>query len=235
MSESVSSSSPRSVLFSDDGRDGFGLNQEHFDFQLTPELTRLDMVSSALEWLENLESCDQMRSLSPQLSGKNVSFQEPPYNMMTYANTNVEYDVSAAVAFCNPAVPENVLFPQPEVVSGSGSNFSHCEPQQMARSLDSVHCVPQYTGSDKEWKRERYAVPDECKDERYWRKRSRNNMSAKKSREAKRAKDLSIARKIDELEKENASLKMMLRNVMLQQPQYNNNGIIVCFCGKKLI
>lgn len=219
------------MVFSDDGKDGFG--QEHFDFQLTPELTRLDMVSSALEWLENLESCHQMRSHSPQLSSQNVSFQEPPHNM-TYTNSNEEFDVSAAIAFCNPAAPKNVLFPQPEVVTGSGSNFPHCVPQQKARSPDSVHClVPQYTGSDKEWKRERYAVPDECKDERYWRKRSRNNMSAKKSREAKRAKDLLIARKIDELEKENAALKMLLRNLMLQQPQHNNNGI--CFCGNKLI
>ena len=233
MSESVSSSSPCSVVFSDDGKDGFGHNQEHFDFQLTPELTRLDMVSSALEWLENLDSCHQMRSQSPQL--RSVLFQESPHNMMTYMNTNVDFDVSATVAFCNPTAPKKVLFPQPEVVTSSGSNFPHCVPQQKARSPDSVNCVPQYTGSDKEWKRERYAVPDECKDERYWRKRSRNNMSAKKSREAKRAKDLLIARKIDELEKENATLKMMLRNLTLQRPQQiqHNNGI--CFCGNKFM
>lgn len=233
MSDSVSSSSPHLVVFSDDGKDGFYLNQEHL---LTPELTRLDLASSALEWLENLERSQQMRSLSPQLSNKNVSLHEPPNNMMTDRNTNGDFDVSAAVAFCNPTAAKNVLLPQPEVVACSGSNFPHCAPQQNARSQDSVHCVPQYTGSDKEWKRERYAVPDECKDERYWRKRCRNNMSAKKSREAKRAKDLLIARKIEELEKENATLKMMLRNLMLQQPQqmqHHNNGI--CFCGNKLI
>lgn len=234
MTESVSRSSPCSVVFSDDGKDGFGLNQEYFDFQLIPELTRLDMVSSTLEWSENPDSSHQMRPDAAQMSSENVSFQEPPYTMMTYTNTSVDFDVSAAVAFCNPT-PKNVLFPQPEVVT-SGSNFPHSVLQQKARSPDSVNCATQYTGSEKEWKRERYAVPDECKDERYWRKRSRNNMSAKKSREAKRAKDLLIARKIDELEKENAMLKMKLRDFMLQQQQqmqHNNNGI--CFCGKKFI
>ena len=227
-SGSVSSSPLRSVVFSDDGKDGFCLNQEHFDFRLTSELTRLDLAS-ALEWLENLESSQQMRSLSPKLSSKNLSFQEPLNNMVTDRNPNGYFGVSAAT--------KHVLLPQPDVVTGSGSNFPHCVPQQNARSPDSVYCVPQFTGdSDKEWKRERYAVPDECKDERYWRKRCKNNMSAKKSREAKRAKDLLVARKIEELEKENAALKMMLRNLMLQQPQQmqqNNNGI--CFCGNKLI
>lgn len=235
LSERVSSSSPCSVVFSDDGKDGFDLNQEHFDFQLSPELTRLDMVSSALEWLENLDSCNQMRSHSPQL--RSVSFPESPHNMMTYTNTNVDFNVSAAVACSNPTAPKNVLFPQPEAtVTDSGNNFPHCVPQQKARGPDTFNCVSHYSGSDKEWKRERYAVPDECKDERYWRKRSRNNMSAKKSREAKRAKDILIARKIDELEKENAMLKMMLTNLMLQQPQqmqHNNNGI--CFCGNKFM
>ena len=72
---------------------------------------------------------------------------------------------------------------------------------------------------DEELKRGRPSVPDEFKDERYCRKRSRNNISAKKSREAKRARDILISHKIDQLEKENAMLKMMLANVMIQQQQ----------------
>lgn len=180
------------------------------------------MVSSALEWLETLDSSQQTKPDSTQTSFPIVSMQEQPCNMMTYKNTNVDFDVSAAVAFSKPAPTKNVLFPQPEVAT-SGSNFSHSLPQQKRKSPDSANFVTQYhskdPGSDKEWKRGRSSVPDECKDERYWRKRSRNNMSAKKSREAKRLKDLSIARKIDELEKENAMLKMMLANVMVQQQQ----------------
>ena len=76
---------------------------------------------------------------------------------------------------------------------------------------------------DEEIKRGRPSVPDEFKDERYWRKRSRNNISAKKSRQAKRARDILIAHKIDQLEKENAMLKMMLANIMMQQQQQQQN------------
>lgn len=225
--ESLSSSSPCSVALSDDGKDGYGvhlnsLNQQQFDFQLTPELTRLDMVSSALEWLETLDSSQQTRPDPTQMSAPNVSMQEQPCNMIKYKNTSFDFDVSAAVAFSKPAATKHVLFPQPEAAS-SGSNFSHSLPQQKMKSPDSANFVTQChskdPGSDKEWKRGRCSVPDEFKDERYWRKRSRNNMSAKKSREAKRLKDLSIARKIDELEKENAMLKMMLANLMVQQEQ----------------
>ena len=65
----------------------------------------------------------------------------------------------------------------------------------------------------------RSSIPDECKDARYWRKRSRNNISAKKSRAAKRVKDMHIADKIEQLEKENSVLKVMLANVMMQLQQ----------------
>ena len=216
--ESLSSNSPCSVVFSDDGKDAYNahlnsLDLEHFDFQLTPELTRLDMVSSALEWLETLDSPQQMRPDSGQM----VSMHVQPSNIMASKNASVDFDVSAAVAFSKPAAPKNVLFPHPEVAT-SGSKFSHFLPDQKAKS---PNCADHsnHPGSDMEWKRGRCAVPDEFKDERYWRKRSRNNISAKKSREAKRLKDLSVARKIDELEKENAMLKMMLANLMLQQQQ----------------
>ena len=66
----------------------------------------------------------------------------------------------------------------------------------------------------------RSSIPDECKDASYWRKRSRNNISAKKSRAAKRIKDMYIADKIEQLEKENSVLKVMLSNVMMQLQQH---------------
>lgn len=204
------------MIFSDDGKDGYGCspNGDHFNpVQLTPELTRLDMVSSALDWLENLDTSYQIRPDSAQMIYTHLA-QEQQHNMTTYKNTSVDFDVSATVAFSNPTVPEVVV---------SGSNFSQSVQQQEAKSPDAADYVSQYKdpASDKEWKRERYAVPDEWKDARYWKKRSRNNMSAKKSREAKRAKDLLIATKIDELEKENAMLKMMLADLMVQQRHHH--------------
>ena len=84
-------------------------------------------------------------------------------------------------------------------------------------SYSTSHVQPEVKSCpDKQWKGGRNSVPDECKDARYWRKRSRNNMSAQTSRAAKRLRDIYIANKIDQLEKENALLKVMLANFMMQ-------------------
>lgn len=50
-------------------------------------------------------------------------------------------------------------------------------------------------------------VPDSDKDERYWEKRKRNNMAAKKSRENKRIADAEMRKTVLLLEQENALLK----------------------------
>lgn len=50
-------------------------------------------------------------------------------------------------------------------------------------------------------------VPDSDKDERYWEKRKRNNMAAKKSRENKRMADAEMRKTVLLLEQENALLK----------------------------
>lgn len=93
----------------------------------------------------------------------------------------------------------------------TGSQYSYSTP----------HVQPEVKSCpDKQRKEGRSPpVPDECKDAGYWRKRSRNNMSAQKSRAAKRLRDIYIANKIDQLEKENAMLKVMLANFMMQRQQ----------------
>lgn len=218
-----SRSSPCPLVFSDDGKDCYGFHSNSplnvdYDFQLTPELTRLDMASSALEWLDNLDSSYQMT----EVPDGNIAQGNQCSMMTSYMNSGVDCQVGAAVTFFNPVQPKNVIVPSQAEVVTFGSNFApHSAPKE--KSLDSVDCVTpihsKESGSGQEWKQRRYAVPDECKDERYWRNRSRNNVSARKSRQAKRDKDRLIARKIDELEKENAMLKMMLANFMVKQQQ----------------
>lgn len=51
------------------------------------------------------------------------------------------------------------------------------------------------------------SVPDEEKDESYWEKRKKNNESAKRSREARRSKELQINYQVLLLERENLALK----------------------------
>nr|XP_034300917.1 thyrotroph embryonic factor isoform X2 [Crassostrea gigas] len=74
-------------------------------------------------------------------------------------------------------------------------------------------------------------VPDACKDERYWMRRSKNNIAAKRSREARRIKENQIALRAAFLEKENNALKdevnkIKEENVNLQKKlsQYEQVG-----------
>jgi len=56
-------------------------------------------------------------------------------------------------------------------------------------------------------KRPKLFVPEGDKDDRYWEKRSKNNVAARRSREARRLKENQIALRAAFLEKENAMLK----------------------------
>ena len=120
----------------------------------------------------------------------------------------------------NQFPPKEKPFHAPEVVP-TGSKFP---TKNIPRDLDagptgSQCSYPKPHAQQNSKCGGRSSIPDECKDARYWRKRSRNNISAKKSRAAKRVKDMYIADKIEQLEKENSVLKVMLANVMTQLQQ----------------
>ncbi len=51
------------------------------------------------------------------------------------------------------------------------------------------------------------------KDDKYWERRKRNNLAAKRSREAKRAREMEIAKKTGALEKENTNLKNQVKKL----------------------
>ena len=53
-------------------------------------------------------------------------------------------------------------------------------------------------------------VPEEGKDDRYWERRRKNNMAAKRSRDARRAKENQIAIRAAFLERENKALAQEL-------------------------
>lgn len=57
-------------------------------------------------------------------------------------------------------------------------------------------------------------VPDEHKDEKYWARRKKNNVAAKRSRDARRVKENQIALRANFLENENQLLKAKLEKVL---------------------
>lgn len=65
---------------------------------------------------------------------------------------------------------------------------------------------------------EKKAIPDEQKDERYYERRKRNNLAAKKSRDQRKMREDAIAMRASFLEKENAVLRtqvLALREVKM--------------------
>ena len=62
-------------------------------------------------------------------------------------------------------------------------------------------------------KRSRKTNSKAPKDDKYWERRQRNNLAAKRSREAKRAREIQVAKKTAALEKENASLKKQVKKL----------------------
>jgi len=62
-------------------------------------------------------------------------------------------------------------------------------------------------------KRKRIYVPDDNKDDRYWNNRVKNNVAARRSREARRLKENQIALRAAFLEKQNRVMKMELEDV----------------------
>jgi leukemia factor-related protein len=58
-------------------------------------------------------------------------------------------------------------------------------------------------------------VPDGLKDEKYWARRRKNNMAAKRSRDARRMKENQIALRAGFLEKE---VLLLIRALLLYMP-----------------
>jgi leukemia factor-related protein len=56
-------------------------------------------------------------------------------------------------------------------------------------------------------------VPDELKDEKYWARRRKNNLAAKRSRDARRMKENQIALRADFLERESDLLKKQVEDL----------------------
>lgn len=55
--------------------------------------------------------------------------------------------------------------------------------------------------------------PSRGRDEKYWERRKRNNLAAKRSREAKRAREIAVAKKTSTLEKENNTLRRQVQRL----------------------
>lgn len=70
-----------------------------------------------------------------------------------------------------------------------------------------AHALALTSGRPNRPRSEKKSVPEDLKDDKYFERRKRNNQAAKKSREARKAREDEIAIRASFLEKENAILR----------------------------
>ncbi|XP_055629123.1 myb-like protein Q isoform X2 [Toxorhynchites rutilus septentrionalis] len=98
----------------------------------------------------------------------------------------------------NPPSPADSIF---DVAAFSMSSTTRdFDPRTRAFSDEELKPQPMIKKSRKQF------VPDEMKDDKYWARRRKNNMAAKRSRDARRMKENQIALRAGYLEKENMNL-----------------------------
>ncbi|XP_053955779.1 LIM and SH3 domain protein Lasp isoform X2 [Anastrepha ludens] len=98
----------------------------------------------------------------------------------------------------NPPSPAESIFDLSGFsFASSGRDF---DPRTRAFSDEELKPQPMIKKSRKQF------VPDELKDDKYWARRRKNNIAAKRSRDARRQKENQIAMRARYLEKENATL-----------------------------
>lgn len=97
--------------------------------------------------------------------------------------------------------------PSPPMLFGTAMEQGPKKVTQISSGCDSSCELQKEAEKPKHTRRQRLPVPEEQKDARYWELRRRNNISAKRSREARRAtKELELHRRDDAII-ENISLR----------------------------
>lgn len=87
------------------------------------------------------------------------------------------------------------------------------DPRKRHFSEDELRPMPLIKKSKKTY------VPEDEKDERYWKRRSTNNVAAKRSRDARRIKMNQISLRTAYLEKENGQIRQELEKTLSENSQ----------------
>ncbi|XP_056648069.1 thyrotroph embryonic factor isoform X2 [Diorhabda carinulata] len=104
----------------------------------------------------------------------------------------------------NPPSPADSNFSEALSMASSCRDF---DPRKRVISDEDLKPQPLIKKSRKQF------VPDDLKDDKYWARRRKNNLAAKRSRDARRMKENQIALRAGYLEKENVGLRQELERM----------------------
>jgi hypothetical protein len=142
-----------------------------------------------------------------------VRGRKRPANVMKGADTTFLYAESKAARLerereekRKQALKVQMEFPPEDLALATIPGMSF-DPRERAFSLDELRPQPIIR------KRKKSYVPSGSKDEKYWEKRVKNNIAARRSREARRLKENQIALRAAFLEKENSALRDEMKKI----------------------
>ncbi|XP_045612921.1 hepatic leukemia factor isoform X3 [Procambarus clarkii] len=170
-------------------------------------------------------SNNNSNSLSPEVPSS-------PENPHMGSGMGVVPQVPSGLSGAAPAAPIIVAPPalSPQDYSGDGYSSSPESPDPLSPSLQVHEPVPGQDFdprtrcfSEEELKPQpmikksrKQFVPHELKDDKYWARRRKNNMAAKRSRDARRLKENQIAMRANFLEKENLALRIQMEKMVTE-------------------
>ncbi|KAF9807627.1 hypothetical protein SFRURICE_008840 [Spodoptera frugiperda] len=179
-------------FLSENGMSGEGLGGAHLGGSAFGPALGLQAPVTKRERSPSPSDCMSPDTINPPLSPADSTF--------SMASSGRDFDPRTR------AFSDEELKPQPMIKkSRKQYSYSHGETHRK-RCTTSVVC--EAVVSLRSIQQIRYEfVPDDLKDDKYWARRRKNNMAAKRSRDARRMKENQIAMRAGYLEKENMGLR----------------------------
>ncbi|XP_013787291.1 thyrotroph embryonic factor-like [Limulus polyphemus] len=146
-------------------------------------------------------TCFPTKSFTSPTSSCQESHRGDPLTSSSDQETHVEEPQASPVAQVNHTSQLDCNFSTKDLALACVPGQIHFDPSRHSFSDDELRPQPMLKKSKK------HLVPDDLKNEKYWARRSKNNVAAKRSREARRIKENQIVLRASFLEKENTALK----------------------------
>ncbi|XP_068439879.1 TEF transcription factor, PAR bZIP family member a isoform X1 [Clinocottus analis] len=201
-----------------------------------PSLPGVDLLKSSPEGdsvkTQKLKAVSKLASMSPLslLPIQELDKCEEEVVIITKSESDIISDVTAEVttesdrATPEPIDPDEIEVdinyePDPtDLVLSSVPGGELFNPRKHKFSEDELKPQPMIKKAKKVY------VPEEKKDDKYWNRRNKNNVAAKRSRDARRLKENQITVRAAFLERENAALRTEVSELRKECGRYKNTA-----------
>ncbi|KAH9630372.1 hypothetical protein HF086_004505 [Spodoptera exigua] len=196
-------------FLSENGMSGEGLGGAHLGGSAFGPALGLQAPVTKRERSPSPSDCMSPDTINPPLSPADSTF--------SMASSGRDFDPRTRAFSDEELKPQPMIKKSRKQKISSSIGVASCEPST-CRCCSKYRAVVEshgcwVAGSVRVWRRinlrsYRYQfVPDDLKDDKYWARRRKNNMAAKRSRDARRMKENQIAMRAGYLEKENMGLR----------------------------